>query len=592
VKLLMSYFRRFLRHRTRLLLGVLAIPLAQSLDVATTILVGQALDRVRQSSEIDWLSTTLWLLAAAAVGHAFFRFWQRWLIVVVSRRFEVELKQELFDHLVRLDFAFHDRSRSGDLVSRLTADVEALRMFLGPGLMYTLGAVVIVPISLGWLMTLNLWLGLAIGLPMIAVGLIMKQLSPRLHRESTAVQESLADISHRAQEDFGGVRVVKGYHREAAQARRFESSSAQNRDNQIQLGRARGLTHAAINGSFDLTFAVILLVGGLAAIDRTLPVGDLFQFVDLTLKVFWPLIALGWIAGMYPRAVASAERVDALLATRSALEAPAAGSETAAPAEGGLALEGVGFTYPKGTAPALKGIDATVPPGGSLGVVGPTGCGKSTLLLLLGRQMDPQEGTVRLDGADLRSLPLAQARRALGYVPQDAFLFSVPYADNIRFGADGELSDAEVAELIEQAAMTEEVARFPEGDRTLIGERGVTLSGGQRQRTCIARALARDPRVLVLDDCLSAVDTETESRLLGTLREAGSGRTVVVAAHRLSTVASCDEILVLSEDGAIAQRGTHEELVAREGWYRDTWEQQQRRESRESEQAAGPGGVA
>ena len=592
MKLLATYFRRFLKHRTRLVLGILSIPLAQSLDVATTILVGQAIDRVRTSSDVDWLTTTLVLLGGAALAHAFFRFWQRWLIVVVSRRFEVELKQELFDHLARLDFAFHDRSRSGDLVSRLTADVEALRMFLGPGLMYTLGAVVIVPISLSWLMTLNLWLGLSIGLPMIAVGVIMKRLTPRLHRESTAVQESLADISHRAQEDFGGVRVVKGYHREGAQARRVDRASAKNRDNQVALGRARGLTHAAINGSFDLTFAVILTVGGLAAIDRTLPVGSLFQFIDLTLKVFWPLIALGWIAGMYPRAVASAERVDTLLATRSALGEREAGDAPEQAVAGALELRGVGFTYPTGTKPALRGIDARVEPGASLGIVGPTGCGKSTLLLLLGRQMDPEEGAVLLDGRDLRELPLPHARGALGYVPQDAFLFSVPYADNIRFGADGDLSDEEVAALIEQAAMTEEVARFPEGAQTLIGERGVTLSGGQRQRTCIARALARDPKVLVLDDCLSAVDTETERQLLGTLREAGSGRTVVVAAHRLSTVASCEEVLVLDEQGSIAQRGRHDDLVEADGWYRDTWEQQQRREAGEREVAEPEGGEA
>lgn len=579
MKLLLSYFQRFLRHRKRLLAGVLSIPLAQMGDVAVTILVGQAIERVRLSGTHEWLPKTLVLFAVAALAHAFFRFWQRWLVVVVSRRFEVELKQELFDHLVRLDLSFHAKSRSGDLVSRLTADVEALRMFLGPGLMYTTGAAVIVPISLGWLFFLNPTMSLSMLLPMIGVGAVMQLVSKRLHRHSTAVQESLADISHRAQEDFGGVRVIQGYQRQAAQSKRFEVSSRKNRDHQIALGRARGLTHAGIHASFDLTFLVILILGGLAAIDRSLPVGELFQFVDLTMKVFWPLIAVGWIAGMYPRAVVSAGRVQTLLDTTSALEEkPLSTQPTEAPhTTPTLAFSGVHYTYPGAESPTLQDITFTLSAGKSLGVVGPTGAGKTTLLLLLGRLLDPTDGLVTSDGTDLTSLPLSQVRAALGYVPQDSFLFSVPYEENIQFGTDQELSPERLDELIASVAMEAEVSRFPKQSKTLVGERGVTLSGGQRQRTCIARALAREPKILILDDCLSAVDTETEKTLLRSLRQAGNGQGVVVAAHRLSTVVGCDEILVLNEDGTCADTGTHRELIARQGWYRSTWDRQQRR---------------
>lgn len=574
---LKPFFKRFLRYRGPLLAGFICIPLAQLADVGITILIGNALDEASRSEDADYMAQVVLLLVIAALGHSVFRFFQRWWIVVVSRRVEVDLKQDLFDKLASLDFAYHDRSRSGDVVSRVTSDVENLRMFLGPGLMYTAGATVIVPISLILLFQINSTLTAAMVIPMIGMGLTMKLLTPRLHRHSIAVQESLADISHRAQENFGGIRVVKGYSRENQQAARFSATSELNRTNQVLLGKARGLTHAAIHGAFDLTFVVILLIGGLAAIDpKGLPIGDLFKFIDLTLKVFWPLIALGWIAGMYPRAVASARRVDELLGTTSPIadpELPVDLDEV----QGSLSMEGVTFSYDGASRPALVDVDVAVPAGATLGVVGPTGSGKSTLLSLLGRLYDVDAGQVRLDEIAVKDLRLSDLRGALGYVPQDSFLFSEPYEENIRFGADHEVSDAEIDQLIARVAMAEEVADFPEGKETLVGERGVTLSGGQRQRTCIARALARDPKVLILDDCLSAVDTETEKELLASLRSAGQTRTVVVSAHRLSTVMEADEILVLDENGQVSDRGQHAELIEREGWYRATWAQQQRR---------------
>jgi ATP-binding cassette subfamily B multidrug efflux pump len=349
------------------------------------------------------------------------------------------------------------------------------------------------------------------------------------------------------------------------------------------------VTHAAINGSFDLTFAVILLIGGIAAIDRTMPVGHVFKFVDLTIKVFWPLIAIGWVLGMLPRARASALRIDELLREMNPITDPAPPA-TGAPAplapsdvRGRITFEDVSFTYPRGTGPALSHVSFDVPAGATLGIVGPTGAGKSTILNLVGRLIEVTSGRILLDGVPLRDLPLSTVRTALGYVPQDSFLFSERYEDNIRFGADRELTDAEIDTLIERAALTDEVARFPDGKRTLVGERGVTLSGGQRQRTCIARALARDPRVLVLDDCLSAVDTETERHLLASLSAAGAGRTVLVSAHRLSTVRGADQILVLSARGVPEALGTHDELIAAGGWYAETWERQQRRETLVSE---------
>ena len=565
-------FRRFLRHKWTLLAGFACIPLASLGEVWITRLIGQSLDRLRTGSDTEFLVGLFWMLLGVSLLRGTFRFLQRWWLVCVSRWVEVRLKQDLFDKLVSLPTSFHVRNRSGDLVSRLTSDVENVRMFLGPGLMYVAGALVMVPASLGYLLVLDWTVALWMVVPLLCMGAGMWWMSARLEKHSLAVQETLAEIGHRAQESFAGTRVVKGYSREEQQAARFEQSSRRNLQHQIELARARGITHAITYTSKDLTLLPILLVGGLAMIDRSLPAGDLFMFVDLTAKVFWPIIALGWMAGVYPRSVVSARRILELLDTPREIDEPLAPVELPN-VQGHVELRGATFTYPGSAAPTVVGIDLVVPANGVLGVVGPTGSGKSTLLNLLARIFDAQ-GEVLLDGVDVKRLPLSTLRGALGYVPQDSFLFSDTWRNNVAFGAERELDDAEIDDLARRSCMTGELERFPKGRDQKIGERGVTLSGGQRQRTCIARALARDPRVLVLDDSLSAVDTETEAQLVHNLKSASHGRTVILAAHRLSTVRHANQIVVL-EEGRIVQRGTHAELLALPGWYADTWKRQQ-----------------
>ncbi|MSR61273.1 MAG: ABC transporter ATP-binding protein [Planctomycetes bacterium] len=571
VRRLLGFVRRFLRHRRALAFGVACIPVVAACDIRLTLWFGDALTRLQAEEDPAFLKGLFFAILGVAAVQGLFRYLQRWWIVGVSRKVEAELKQELFDKLESLPLAFHVQSRSGDIISRLTSDVENVRMLIGPGSMYVLGSLFMVPGSLAVLFHISPGVTLAMSFPLLLVTVAMMIMTPKLQRHSTAVQESLAEIAARAQESFAGVRVVKGYGLVRHEIARFRAVSETNRTHQLKLARVSGLQDAWIHLSYDLAFLPVLVVGGWAMIDRTLAVGDLFKFIDLGFKVFWPVIALGWIAGLFPRAVASAQRIDEVLDQRSEI-VEANDARTLPSVAGALALREVSYVYAGAARPALTGITLDVPAGTTLGVVGPTGSGKSTLLNLLGRLFEAQ-GEIRLDGVPVKSLTLDCLRGALAYVPQDSFLFSDTYRANLEFGADGPLDEAALRGLVEQVAMTSEVNAFPSGLEQLIGERGVTLSGGQRQRTCIARALARDPRVLILDDALSAVDTETESRLLASLRRAGRGRTVVVAAHRLGTVRAAEQILVLRE-GRPEALGTHEELLERSRWYRETWERQ------------------
>ena len=580
MRLLASFFKRFLRYRWRLVGGLLAVPLTRLADIAATLVIGEAINRLQEGEGIPMLNRLLLWLGLYAVGQALFSFLQRWWTVSTSRFVERELKQELFDKLTHLSFDYHDRSRSGDVVSRLTSDVENLRMFLGPGLMFALGGLIMVPVTLVLLLRLEPVLALTMSVPLAVMGFAFKLLMPRLHRTSKAVQEGLAEVSHTAQENFAGIRVVQGYAREEHQSARFARASRQNRDNQIALARERGLAHAVAIGSSQVTMLVILALGGRAMIHGELGHGDTLIFIDLTLKLFWPILTLGWIAGMYPRATASASRIVEILGRHPTIESPPEPRRLPDP-RGAFRLEEVGFTYPGAPRPALSGVDLEIPAGSVLGVVGPTGCGKTTLLHLLGRFYEVEEGRIEFDGVPLRDLSLSDLRRPLGYVPQESFLFSDTWRENVNLGSDEPLGDEALAQLASRVCLAEEVEAFPDGPDQLIGERGVTLSGGQRQRTCIARALARDPKVLILDDTLSAVDTETEQKLIENLHHAGRGRTVVISAHRLSSVKDADRILVLSNEGRMEALSGHDELLAREGWYSRTWKRQQAREELE-----------
>ena len=571
MKRILGFVKRFLRHKRHLAIGVAAIPIVALCDIKLTLIIGEALTRLEDEGGTDFLADVFFALIGIALVQGIFRFVQRWYIVGVSRRVEVELKQELFDKLTELPMTFHGRSRSGDIVSRLTSDVENLRMLIGPGSMYVLGALFLAPGSLIVLFRISPPVAIGMSLPLVLAGWCMRSLTPKLHEYSQAVQESLANISHRAQESFSGVRVIKGYGLAGHESSGFTDVSSENRTHQIQMASARGKLHALVNLSYELAFLPILVVGGWAMIDDSIAIGDLFTFIDLGFKVFWPVMALGWMAGLYPRALASAERIDALL------EEPRTIADPAEPVvidrvTGSFQMRNVSHTYADAPRPALTGVTVDVPAGSTLGVVGPTGSGKTTLLSLLARVHEAQ-GELKLDRVPVRDLALDQLRGAIAYVPQDSFLFSDTYRANIEFGSDDELSDERLAELIDLSGMTDEVAGFPDGTEQLIGESGVTLSGGQRQRTCIARALARNPRVLVLDDALSAVDTETEARLIDTLRDAGDGRTVVLSAHRLATVRHADRIIAL-RGGRVDAQGTHDELLERSDWYRRTWNRQ------------------
>ena len=579
MKLLALFFRRFLAHKRRLLGGLLAVPLTRLADIAVTLVIGDAINSLQTGGGIDAINQALLWLTAYALAQAVFSFLQRWWVVSTSRFVERDLKQELFDKLSRLPFTFHTESRSGDLVSRLTSDVEHVRMFLGPGLMFALGGLVMLPVTLVLLLRLNAGLALTMAIPLAIMGLSFRWLTPRLHASSKAVQEGIGEISHRAQENFAGIRVVKGFAREGQQAERFADASKTNLNNQVRLARERGLAHAITATSSQLTMVVILLIGGRAMIRGELGYGDTLIFIDLTLKLFWPIITLGWLAGMYPRATAAAARVDEILSRDVEIRDPVAPREASGPA-GEFRLRDVSYTYPGSEEPAVSKIDLDVPAGSVLGIVGPTGCGKSTLLHLFGRLYDSQ-GTIQQGTVPLDELRLADVRGPLGYVPQDSFLFSDTWTGNVCFGAAVAPDAERLRELAELVCIDREVDAFPDGYEQLIGERGVTLSGGQRQRTCIARALARDPAVLILDDALSAVDTQTEAKLIDHLHTAGQERTVIIAAHRLSSVRAADQILVLSADGTPEALGRHAELAEGTGWYADSWRRQQAREELE-----------
>lgn len=581
----MRTFRRALDYlpqcRRDLLLGLIAVPLARGFDVYIPILIGEGIDDLTATAGTDGtLSRPLSFYFIAIVGLALLKgvakFAMRHYIVGASRRFEYAFRNDLYGHLLKLPPTYFQSMRTGDVMSRLSSDVEAVRMFLGPGAMYVAETFLFLTPAVIVLGRMDPLLATLTVLPLGLILWAMIHYATPIHDETVKAQERLAEMTNDAQEQFAGVRVVRAFGAESRAVARFEGSSERYRDQSVVAARLRGLNWVVMIGAKDLGMVVLIAAGAVQLIRGEVTLGEYFVFNLYLGLLFWPMVALGWIVAMYQRAKASMERLEALLASAPAIEERA---DAYAPARvaGRIEFRDFRFAYPDGSPQAarrevLRGIDLVIEPGTVLGVTGGTGSGKSTLLAAIARLVDVERGTLFVDGVDVTDWRCESLRRAIGFVPQDAFLFADTLRSNLALARD-DAGSRELLSALDRAQFDLDPATFPNGLDTMLGERGVTLSGGQRQRATIARALVRDPAILLLDDCLSAVDADTEARILAELRVALRGRTAILVSHRVAALEIADRVVVL-DDGLIVAEGTPAELRRRDGRYRDLFERQ------------------
>ncbi len=564
--------------RRDVIVGTACVPIAALLALVMPVIAGRTLDlalRLGREGGASWLDLALGCagVLVAGVGGAALRFAARRKLIDASRRVEERLKNDLVAHLQRLPAAWFDRARTGDVISRLTQDVELLRFVVGPALLHGGAALVILPGGC-WLMaslSVKVFVTVAVAFGLLLAAMVV--LMPRLHRDSTEVQETIGAISQRAAEAFAGIRVLMTFGRGRDEAAAMAAASERYLDHNVRLTRTRALLDLFIHTSRDLVILAVLVVGVLEALAGRLTLGELFQFLLLSGAMVWPLISTSWVVAALQRSVAAAERVEELFAAE-----PERPGGRDVQLQGRLEVRNLTFAYPGQDRPALEGVSFAVDPGQKVGVVGPVGAGKSTLLALLLRLYEPPPGTVFVDGHDVRELEPTALRRVFAAAPQEPFLFSDTIRGNVAFGAASGARHVEAA--IHASALDQDLEHWPEGLESLVGERGITLSGGQKQRVSLARALAAERGALVLDDTLSAVDHRTETVILERLRRARAGRTMLVASHRLSAVADADLILVLDR-GRVVERGRHADLLRRSGYYAAAWSRQRERDALE-----------
>lgn len=596
---LLPYLRRY---RLQIVVGLVCVLGMAAVGLLAPLVVGSAVDSLQENVSRSTLLRYAGLILAIALVQGFFSFGQRRILVAVSRHVEYDLRNDYFRHLARLPQSFYQESYTGDLMARATNDLEAVRMVCGPAVMYTAntifagtGAAILMARIHG-----DLTLAVLAILPFVAVA--SREVGIRVYRHFKAVQEQFSRLSTRVQESFAGSRVVRAYAREEAEIERFR------RLNVGYVNKNRGLiawsaaSRPLLQFLLGVGFAVVLGYGGLLTYQGQMTVGELVMFNLFLGKLSWPMISIGWVINLLQRGSASMGRIREVLETVPAIADPEDPVEVDG-LRGDVTFRNLTFAYPVGSKPpgdeddapapvpveegdgelgpvVLEEIDLAVPAGTTVALVGRTGSGKSTLLSFIPRLVDPPPDTVFIDGIDVRRLPLETLRSGIGMVPQETFLFSATVRENIVLGYP-EATEEEILEAASTAGLDRDLEFLPQGLDTIVGERGVTLSGGQKQRVSLARALLRKPAVLILDDSLSAVDTQTEERILRGLRRAFEGRTVFLVSHRISTVKDADVILVL-DGGRIVEKGRHDELVVRGGLYAELDQRQQLEEQLEA----------
>lgn len=547
------------------------------------------------------------ILVGAMIVKGFFSYWMRWILIGISRDIEFDLRNDVLARLVDLDPEFYARNRTGDLMSRATNDLNAVRMVLGPGIMYTAVTLATMVLAIFFMVKLSPELTLWVLIPVPFVALAVRYFGQIIHRLSEQIQAALGVLSTRAQENLTGIRVVRAYAQEQSEIDAFDEANREYVGQNIKLISSWSLFFPALSVLIGSTVVILLALGGKRAIDGRLTLGTFSAFYTFLIQLTFPMIAIGYVTNIFQRGAASMGRLNYILNGRPNIQdrsatglaaadsdgqpiahngkQPAAAASTSS-IRGEIEFRHLSFAYPTGSngaagATVLHDIDLHVSAGATLAIVGPTGSGKSTLASLIGRLWEAPHGALLIDGEPIDQYPLAYLRRSIGYVPQDTFLFSDTIRGNIAFGVS-ETAEEHVYEAAEIAGISGEIQSFPHGFDTIVGERGITLSGGQKQRTSIARAILRQPKILILDDALSSVDTETEERILRQLRGVMSQRTTILISHRISTVRTADRIIVMRE-GRIIERGTHDELLALGGYYADLYQKQLLEEELERE---------